>query len=106
MGKCAYPLQNMITNLDKLTMKHKEKDVIRILKNFKTVSIGIDYLGNKRVNYFNSLKYFANTRQGTLEGDNGDIIWERLEIETLILDQGCHVLFSPDITELVDQAKP
>ena len=45
-------------------------------------------------------------RQGPLEGDGRYIKRVRLAIETLILDQGSHVLFSTDIMEAVDQAKP
>ena len=58
------------------------------------------------MNYSNALKYFANTRQGYLEGDDGYIKRERLAIETLILDGGRHFLCSPDITEAADQAEP
>ena len=58
MGQCTEPLQNMIKHLDKFTVKHKEKDVICPLKNLKTVSTGIDSLGNKRVDYFNALNIF------------------------------------------------
>ena len=43
----------------KYTVKHKDKDVIWFLKNFNTFYTGIDSLGNKRVNYFNALKYFC-----------------------------------------------
>ena len=49
-GQCTEPLQNMIKHLDELTLKHKGKDVIWILKNSKTVSTGIENLVNKRVN--------------------------------------------------------
>ena len=52
-------------------MKHKEKSIKYFLKNLKTVYIGIDYLGNKRVSSFNVLKYFVNIRQGPLEGKDG-----------------------------------
>ena len=65
-GQCTELLQNMINELNKFTMKHKWKYIIWLLKNFKTVSTRIDYLGNKRVKYFNALKYFANMRQGPL----------------------------------------
>ena len=80
-GKCTEPLQNIINHLDKFTIKHKEKDFIWILKNLKTVSTGMDYLGNKRVNYFNALKYIGKMRQGALEGDGGYIKRSRSEIE-------------------------
>ena len=63
----------MIKHLDKFTVKQKEKDVIWHLMNLKTVSSGIDSLGNKRVNYLNALKYFVNMRQGPLKGDDGYI---------------------------------
>ena len=72
-GQCADPLQNIIKHLDKFTVKHKEKEVIWLLKNLKTFYTGIDYLGNKRVNYLNAIKYSVNMRQGPLEGDNGYI---------------------------------
>ena len=72
-GQCTDTLQNMIKQLNEFTMKYKEKDVICILKNLKTVSTGIYPLGNKSVNYFNALKYFVNMRQGPLEGDDGYI---------------------------------
>ena len=75
------------------------------LKNLNTVSTGIDSLGNKRVNYFDALKYSVNTRQGTLEEDNAYIKLKRSAIETLILDGRRHVLCIPDIMELADQAK-
>ena len=67
----------MIKHLDRFTMKHREKYAIRILKNLKIVSAGIYTLGNKRVNYFNALKYCVNMRQGLLEGDDGYIRWAR-----------------------------
>ena len=98
-GQCTEPLQNMIKHLSGFTTKHKEKDGIWHLKNLKTVSTGIDFLGNKRVNYFNALKYFLNMRQGPLEGDGGYIQRSISTIETLILSGGRHVLCSPDITE-------
>ena len=44
--KCTEPLQNMIKHIKKSNRKHKEKDVICLLKNLNTVSIGIEYLGN------------------------------------------------------------
>ena len=87
-------------------MKHKEKDVIWILKNLKTVSTGIDPLGNKNVNYFNAMKYFVNTRQGHLKGDNGYTKRTRSAIKNLILAGGSHELCSTDITEAVDQETP
>ena len=90
----------MIKNLDKLTAKHKKKYVIWILKNLEKVSTGIYYLGNKRMDYFNAIKYFANMRQGTLEGYGRNIKWERLTIETLILAGGRHVLCITDIREM------
>ena len=65
-GQCTETLQNMIKHFDKFTLKYKERYVICILKNLKMVSTGIYSLGNKRVNYFNALKYFVNMRQGTL----------------------------------------
>ena len=40
-GQCKDILQNMIQNLCKLTMKHKEEYVIWLLNNLKIVSIGI-----------------------------------------------------------------
>ena len=63
----------MIKHLEKFAMEHKEKDVIWIFKILKIVSTGIDSLGNKRVNYFNALKYFVNIRQGPLEEGDGYI---------------------------------
>ena len=72
-GHCTEHLQNIIKHLDQCNFKQKEKDVICILENLKTVSTGIDSLGNKLVNYFNALKYFVNMRQGPLEGDDGYI---------------------------------
>ena len=86
-------------------MKHKERDVIYILNNLNTFSTGIYSLVNKRVNYFNYLKSFVNTRQGTLEGDDDYIKQEKLEIETLILAGGSHVFCSPEIMEASDKAK-
>ena len=59
-GHCTEPLQNMVKNLNKSTVEHKKNDVIWLPKNFKTVSTGIDSIGNKRVNYFNTLKSFVN----------------------------------------------
>ena len=105
-GHCTDPLQNMIKQLKQFTVKHKEKDVTWILNNLKTVSTGIDSLGNKHVNYFNALKYFVNMRQGPLEGNNGYIKRARLSIESLIFDGGHHVLCSTDTTEAEDQEKP
>ena len=61
----------MIKHLEKFSVKHKEKYTLWILSNLKTVYTGIEYLGNKRVNYFNALKYFVNMTQGPLEGDDG-----------------------------------
>ena len=87
-------------------MKHKKKDLIQILNNLKTISKGIDSLGNKCVNYFNDQKYFVNMRQGRLEEDDSYIKKEILAIETLMLSRWNHVLCSPDITEASDQAKP
>ena len=105
-GQYTDTLQNMIKQLDELNMRHKEKDLIWLLKNLNTVSTWIYYLGDKLVNYFNSLKYFVNTRQGPLEGDEGYTKRARLAIETLILDGGRHVLFSPEIIKSADQVKP
>ena len=96
----------MIKQLNEFNVIHKKKDVIWILRNLKTVSTGIDSLGNKRVNYFNVIKYFDNMRQGPLEGDDGYIKRERSAIETLILVGGCHVLGSTDTMEAEDQSKP
>ena len=84
----------------------QEKTAIWLLKNLKTVFTGIDSLGNKLVNYFNALKYFVNMRQGPLEGNSGYIKQARSEIENLILVGGRHVMCSPDIMEVADQAKP
>ena len=70
-GKCTDPLHNMIKYIEKFTVNHKGKDAIRLLKNLNTVSIEIDYLGSKHVNYFNALEYFVNMRQGPLEEYNG-----------------------------------
>ena len=89
-GQCIEPLQNMINQLDEFTMKHRDKDVIWLLKNLKTVSTGIASLGNKRVSYFNALKCFVNMIQGTLEEDNRYIKQARSVIENLILVGGCH----------------
>ena len=50
----------------KFTVNTKDKDVIWIPKNLKTVSTWIDSLINKRVNYFNTLKSFFNMIQGPL----------------------------------------
>ena len=61
--KCTEPSQKMIKSLDKSTVQNKEKDIIWLLKNLKTVSTVIDSVGNKCVNYFNSLKYFVNLIQ-------------------------------------------
>ena len=47
------------------------KYVIWILKNLKTVSTGIDSLGNKCVKHFIAIKYFVNMRKVPLEGDKG-----------------------------------
>ena len=55
LGEFKEPLQNMIKHLYELTVTHKEKDVIWLIKNFMRVSIGIELLGNKRVNYFSAL---------------------------------------------------
>ena len=52
------------------------------------------------MDYFNAIKYFANMRQGTLEGYGRNIKWERLTIETLILAGGRHVLCITDIREM------
>ena len=46
---------------------------------------------NKRVNYFNALKYFVNMIQETLEGDDGYIKRARSAIETSISDKGLHL---------------
>ena len=59
-GQCTEPLHNMIKHLEKFNVKHKEKGVIWIIKNLKTFSTGMESLGNKCVNYFNTLKYFFN----------------------------------------------
>ena len=75
----------MIKHLDKLTVKYKDKYVIWILKNLKTVSRGIDSLSNNCVNCFNALKYFVYMRQGHLERDNGYIEQGRSAIENPIL---------------------
>ena len=99
-GECTYPLQKMINHFDKFTVKHKKRDVIWILKNLMIVSTGIESLCNKRVNFFNALKYFLNIRQVPLEGDNGYIAI--FSIETLILAGGPNVLCSPDIMEAAD----
>ena len=40
-GECTYPLQNMTKHLGKFTMKHKDKDVIWLLKELKTFSTEI-----------------------------------------------------------------
>ena len=88
----------MIKHLDGFTVKHKEKYVIWLFKNLKKVSTETDSLGNKRVNYFNALKYCFN--------DDSYIKYERLAIITLILDGGRHVLCSTDIMESADQANP
>ena len=77
--------------------------MIWILKNLKTVSSGIESLGNKRVNYFNDITYFGNMRQGPLEGDYGYIKRARSSIKTLMLSGGSRVLCSPYIMEAVDQ---
>ena len=58
------------------------------------------------MNYFDAIKSFVNTRQGPLEGDEGYTKRARLAIETLILDGGRHVLFSPEIIKSADQVKP
>ena len=63
----------MIKHLDGFTVKHKEKYVIWLFKNLKTVSTETDPQGNKRVNYFNALKYVFNIRKGPLEGDESYI---------------------------------
>ena len=76
----------MIKKLYEFTVKYKEKYVIWLLKNPKTVYTGIYYLVNKRANYFNAIKSFVNIRQGPLEVDDGYIKWAILEIETFILD--------------------
>ena len=65
-GQCTEPLHSMIKHLEKFNVKHKDKDVTWILKKLNTVSTGIEYLGNKRVHYFNALKYFVNMIQGHL----------------------------------------
>ena len=90
-GQCADPLNNTIKHLDKFTVKHKVKDVIWILKNRKTVSTLIDSIGNKRVNYFNTLKYSVNMRQGPLEGGNKYIKQARSEIDNLSWRASCVV---------------
>ena len=104
--QCTDPLQNMINHLDGFTMKEKYKDVIFLHKNLKTVSTWIEFLGNKRVNYFNALKYFVNLREGPSELDDVYIKRARLAIETSILAVGRHVLCIPDIMEAVGQEKP
>ena len=81
---CREYLQNMIKHLDRFTLKRKKKEVIRLLKNLKKVSTGIDSLGHKLVNYINALKYFVNTIQGPLKRYDGYIKWTILTIETLI----------------------
>ena len=83
-SQCTEPLQNMIKHLDEFTMKHKEKYVLCLLNNLKTLPIGIYYLGNKRVDYFNDLKSFVNMIQGRLEGYDGYIKRARSAIENLI----------------------
>ena len=93
----------MINHIEKLTLKHKDKDVTWLLKKIKKVSTGIDSLGNKPVNYFNTVKYFFHRRQGPLEGYQGYKKRARLVIETLILYVGHHILFGTDIMEVVDQ---
>ena len=45
-GKFTELLQNMINHIDKSTMKHNDKYVIWLPKYLKTVSTGIDSLGN------------------------------------------------------------
>ena len=40
-GQFTNPLQNMIKYLEKFTVKHREKDVIWIPNNLKTVYTGI-----------------------------------------------------------------
>ena len=105
-GKCTDSQQKMIKHIKKSTMKQNEKDIIWLLKNLKTVSTGIESMGNKRVNYFDALKYFINMRQGPLEGDDGYIKRSRSAIETSILAGGCHTLCSSDIMETADQDNP
>ena len=105
-GHFIDPLQNIINYLDELTAKHKDKDVIWILKNLKTVYTGIESLGNKLVNYLSSLKYFVKIIQGPSEGEDEYIKWSRSKIETLILDVGSYVLWSRAIMKASDQAKP
>ena len=63
----------MIKHLEKLTVKHKVKEVIWLLNNLRTVSTTIDSIGNKRVNCFNALEYFVIMRQGPLEKDDSYI---------------------------------
>ena len=87
-------------------MKQKDKDFIWLLRNPKKVSTGIDFLGNKCVNYFNAPKYFVNVRQGPLEGDNGYIKRAIPAIKTLILAGGRNVLCSPEIMEVTNQENP
>ena len=65
-GHFIDPLQKMIKQLYKFTMKHKERDIIWLLTNLKTVSTEIDSLDDKHMNYFNTLKYFVSMRQGHL----------------------------------------
>ena len=81
-GQNIDPLHKMINHIDELTVKHEKKEGIWLLKNLKTVSIGIDYLGNKCVNYFNALRFFVIIIQGPLEGDDGYIKGARYAIET------------------------
>ena len=61
-GQCTEPLHNMIKHLEKFNVKHKQKDVIWLLKNLKTVSVGIYSLIYKLVDYFNALKCLVNMR--------------------------------------------
>ena len=53
----------MIKHLNKFTVKHKDKDALFLIKNLKKISTGIDFVGNKHVNYFIAIKYSVTMRQ-------------------------------------------
>ena len=95
--QCTYILQSMIKHENYYRDKPDNFDTLCLLKKIKQINSVIYSRSNKILKYHEALMGFLTMRKITVEGDGEYMKRIKVNLDTLILIGGIHVLCRPDL---------